>query len=181
MLVADIPPDAAPADPAGVPSQAQALLNTAKDEAEIADAVDAGTLRPSPQGDGLARSSSQEAAGGFTSDDPTPSTLSATLPPKSHHPWNPTPSALLAPHGQYADLPPRPSALPLELLMEERSFDGPMGNSPTTDAPPLGDEGHARMTRLAEAAVVLMPVCKAVRTLDPTPAQDEEDNNATAN
>ena len=180
MLVADIPADAAPADQAGVPSQAQALLNTAKDEAKIADAVDAGTLRPSPQGNGLARSSSQEAAGGFTLDDPTPSTLSATLPPKFHHPWNPTPSALPAPHGQYADLPPLPSAPPLELLMEDGSFDGPTGDSLTTDAPPPGDEGHARMTRLAEAAVVLMPVCEAVRTVDPTPAQDEEDNDALA-
>ena len=119
-------------------------------------------------------------AGGHTSGDPTPSTLSATLPPKSHHPWNPTPSALAAPHGQYTDLPPRPSAPPLELLMEEGFFDGPTGDRPTTDAPPPGDEGHARMTRLAEAAVVLIPVCKAVRTVDPTPAQDEEDNTAQA-
>ena len=37
-----------------------------------------------------------------------------------------------------------------------------------------------RMTPLAEAAVVIMPVCEAVRTVDPTPIQDEEDNNALA-
>jgi hypothetical protein len=64
--------------------------------------------------------------------------------------------------------------------MEEGFFDGPTGDRPTTDAPPPGDEGHARMTRLTEAAVVLIPVCKAVRTVDPTPAQDEEDNTAQA-
>ena len=45
-------------------SHVQALPGMAKDEAKFADAVDAGTLRPSPQGDGLARSPSQESAGG---------------------------------------------------------------------------------------------------------------------
>ena len=180
MLVADIPADAAPTDRAGVPSQAQALLNTAKDEAKIADAVNAGTLRPSPQGNGLARSPSHDTVGGRTSDDPTPSTLSATLPLKSRCPSDPAPSALGTPHGQYADLPPLPSAPPLELLMEDGFFNGPMGDRPTTDVPPPGDEGHARMACLGEAAVVLMPVCEAVRTVDPTPAQDEEDNDALA-
>ncbi len=36
------------------------------------------------------------------------------------------------------------------------------------------------MAQLAEAAVILMPVCKAVRTVGPTPAQNEKDNNALA-
>ena len=36
------------------------------------------------------------------------------------------------------------------------------------------------MTPLAEAAVVLMPVCEAVRMVSPTPAQNEEDNDALA-
>jgi hypothetical protein len=43
---------------------------------------------------------------------------------------------------------------------------------PTTDALPLG------VMPCAEAMVVLMPVCKAVPMVDPTPAQKEEDNNA---
>jgi hypothetical protein len=181
MLAADVPVDAAPADRAGVDSQAQALLDTAEDEAEIADAVDAGARRPSLRVDGLGRSLPQEAAGRRTSDDPPPSTPSATLPPKSRHPWNPAPSALAALHAQYADIPPLPSAPPLELLMEEGFFDGPTGEDrPTTDAPPTGDERHARMTPLAEAAVVLMPVCEAVPTVGPTPAQDEEDIAAQA-
>ena len=64
--------------------------------------------------------------------------------------------------------------------MEEGFFDGPTGDCPTTDAPPPGDEGHAQMTHHAEAEVVLLPVCKAVRTVGPTPAQDKEDNTAQA-
>ena len=160
-------------------SHAQALLGIAKDEAKISDAVDAGAHRPSPRGDGLVSSLPQEAAGRRTSDDTPPLTSSATLLPKSRHPWNPAPSALAAPHAHtYADLPPRPSAPPLELLMDEGFFDGPTGNRPSNDAPPPGDEGHARMTPLAEDAVVVMPVCEAVRTVGPTPAQNEEDNDA---
>ena len=107
-----------------------------------------------------------------TLDDLLPSTLSATLPPKFYCPWNPAPSALVAPHAQYTTISPRPGALPLELLMEDGFFDKPMEDDcPTTDAP-LG------VTPCAEAMVVLMPVCKAVRMVDPTPAQKEEDNNA---
>jgi hypothetical protein len=171
MLVADMPADTVHADRAGLPSQAQALLDTAEAAVE-ADIAEAGTRRPYPRGDGIVRSLPQEEAGRRTSDDPQPSTSSATLPPKSRHPWNPAPSALAAQHAQCANLPPWPSAPPLELLMEEGFFDGPTGNDrPTTDAPPTGDEHHARMTPLAEAAVVLMPVCEAVRTVGPTPAQ----------
>ena len=36
------------------------------------------------------------------------------------------------------------------------------------------------MTPLTEAAVVLMPVCEAVRTAGPSPTQDVEDNAAPA-
>ena len=59
MLAAHMPVDAAPADRAGVPSQAQALLDTAEAAAD-------------PGGDGLARSLPQEAVGRRTSDDPPP-------------------------------------------------------------------------------------------------------------
>jgi len=66
-------------------SHAKALPDMAKDdEAEIADAVDADARRPPPLGDGLgSRSIPQEAGGRYTSDDPSPSMPSATLPPKS--------------------------------------------------------------------------------------------------
>jgi len=83
MLVTDKPANAAPVDRVGVPSQAQALIDMAKDEAEIADAVNAGALHSSPWDDGLARSSSQEVADCCTLDDPSHLTPSATLPPKS--------------------------------------------------------------------------------------------------
>ena len=85
-----------------------------------------------------------------------------------------------------AGLPPQqPSAPTLELMMEAGFFDGP-----TTDDHPISDgpftrdngepdRGRARMTTpLAEAAVVLVPVCEAVRASGPSPAQDEEDNAA---
>jgi hypothetical protein len=36
------------------------------------------------------------------------------------------------------------------------------------------------MAPLAKAGVILMPVCEAVRTVGPTPAQNKEDNNALA-
>ncbi len=68
--------------------------------------------------------------------------------------------------------------------MEAGFFDGQTGDDrPTTDAPPRRDEGgpdrgHERMTPMAEAVVVLMPVCEAVRTVGPTPAQEEEEDNA---
>ena len=75
MLVADMPADAAPADRVGVPSLAQALLDTATDEAE-AEIVEAGARLPSPRGDWLVSSLPQEAAGCRTSDDPPPSTPS---------------------------------------------------------------------------------------------------------
>ncbi len=156
-------------------AQAQALLDTAEAAAE-ADIAEAGARRrPPPRGDGLVRSLPREAADRRTSDDPLPSTSSASLPP-----------ALAAPHTQYAGTPPRPSAPPLELLMEAGFFNEPTEDDhPTTNAPPPRDEGgpdrgHVRMTPLAEAAVVLMPVCEAVRTVGPTPAQDEEDENALA-
>jgi len=70
--------------------------------------------------------------------------------------------------------------------MEEGFYDGPTDDDrPSSDAPPPRDErgpdrGHAGMTPLAEAAVVLMPVCEAVRTVGPAPAQYEEDDNALA-
>jgi hypothetical protein len=66
-------------------SHAQALLDMAKDdEAKIADAVDADARRPSPRDTELgSRSIPQEAVGHYTSDDPSPSTSSAPLPPKS--------------------------------------------------------------------------------------------------
>ena len=81
-----------------------------------------------------------------------------------------------------AGLPPQqPSAPTFELLMEAGFFDGPTTDDhPTSDAPFTRGEGHARMTPLAEARVVLMPVCEAVRTKGPTPTQDEEDNDALA-
>ncbi len=72
MLATDVPVDAAPADRAGLPSQAQALLDTAGDEAEIADAVDAGARRPSLRVDGLVRFLPQEAAGRRTCGRPPP-------------------------------------------------------------------------------------------------------------
>jgi hypothetical protein len=83
-----------------------------------------------------------------------------------------------------AGLPPQqPSAPTLELLMEAGFFDGPTTDDhPTSDGPFTRDNGepdrgHARMmTPLAEAAVVLMPVCEAIRMSGPSPAQDEEDN-----
>ena len=261
ILVADMPADAAPDDRAGVPSQAQALFDTAEAAAEaninhagdprsshlgIACGERPGEVISMPRGeddreerhrhkqrerrhqhrhtgdgegegegrerhrhrhptadggvsdrdrhasldggggnggasDGLVRSLPQEATGRRTSDDSLPSEASAILPPKSHCPWNPAPSALPAPHAQYADLPPQPSAPPLELLMEDGFFGGPTDDHPTSDAPFTRDEGHARMTPFAEARVVLMPVCEAVRTKGPTPAQDEEDNDALAN
>ena len=147
-------------------AQAQALLDTAEAAAE-ADIAEAGARRrPPPRGDGLVRSLPREAADRRTSDDPLPSTSSASLPP-----------ALAAPHTQYAGTPPRPSAPPLELLMEAGFFNEPTEDDhPTTNAPPPRDEGgpdrgHVRMTPLAEAAVVLMPVCEAVRTVGPTPRQ----------
>jgi hypothetical protein len=166
-------------------AQAQALLDTAEAAAD-ADIAEAGARLSSPRGDWLVRSLPREAAGRRTSDDPLPSTSSAPLPPKSRRPRNPAPSALAAPHAQYADDPPRPSAPPLELLMEAGFLDGPTDDDrPTTNASPPRDKGgpdrgHARMTPLAEAAVVLMPVCEAVRTVGPTPAHDEEDNDALA-
>ena len=121
------------------------------------------------------RSIPQEAGGRYTSEDPSPSVPSATPSPKSRYSWNPAPSALAAPHAQYADIPPLPSAPPLELLMEEGFYGGPTDDDrPSSDAPPPRDErgpdrGHAGMRPLAEAAVVLMPVCEAVRTVGPTP------------
>ena len=85
-----------------------------------------------------------------------------------------------------AGLPPQqPSAPTLELLMEAGFFDGPTTDDhPTSGGPFTRENGepnrdHARMTTpLAEAAVVLMPVCEAVRTAGPSPAHDEEDNAA---
>ncbi len=84
-----------------------------------------------------------------------------------------------------AGLPPQqPSAPTLELMMEAGFFDGPTTDDhPTSDGPFTRDNGEpdrgrARMTTpLSEAAVVLVPVCEAVRT-SPSPAQDEEDNAA---
>jgi hypothetical protein len=159
-------------------SHVQALLGMAKDEAKIADAVNAGARRPSPRGDWLVRSLPQEVAERHTSEAPPPSTPSATLTTKSRCSWNPAPSPIAAPHAQYADISPLSSAPPLELLMEDGFVDGPTDddNRPTTNAPPWRDEGgpdrgHARMTPMAETVVVLMPVCEAVRTVGPTPAQ----------
>ena len=82
-------------------------------------------------------------------------------------------------------LPPQqPSAPTHELLMEAGFFDGPtMDDHPTSDGPFTRDigkpnRGHAwKTTPIAEAAVVLMPVCKAVQ-MSPSPTQDEEDNAA---
>ena len=189
MLVVDMPANAVTANRVGVPSQAQALLDTAEglpshaqallDTAEaVAEAyiAKAGARCSSPRGDGLVRSLPQEAAGHCT-------TSSAPLPPKSRCPWNSVPSALAAPHIQYTDIPPRPSTPPLKLLMKDGFFGGlPDNDRPTiyAYAPPPRDDGHARMTPFAEAVVVLMPVCKAMRMVDPTPAQDEEDNAAQA-
>ena len=135
--------------------------------------------------DGLVSSLPQEAAGRCSSDDPPPSTSSATLPPKSCCPWNPAPSALAAPDAHDSNLPPQPSAPPLELLMEDGFFDGPTDDHLTSDAPSTRDKGesnrgHARMTPLAEAAVVLMPVCEAIPTAGTSPALDEEDNDVQA-
>ena len=39
---------------------------------------------------------------------------------------------------------------------------------------------RAQITPLAEATVVLMPVCDAIRTAGPTPAHEEEENDALA-
>ena len=154
-------------------SHAQALLGMAKDEAKIADDIDAGARRPSPRGDWLVRSLPQEVAGCRTLDNPPPSTPSATLTPESRCPWNPAPSPIATPHAQYADIPPLPSTPPLKLLMEDGFVNGPTDDD---NAPPPRDKGgpdrgHAGMTPMAEAVVVLMPVCKAVRTVGPTPAQ----------
>ena len=57
-------------------------LGIAEDGAKIADIAEAGARRPSPRGDGLARSLPREAADRRTSDDPPPSTPSARPPPK---------------------------------------------------------------------------------------------------
>ena len=53
-------------------SHAQALLGMAKDEAKIADTVEAGARRPPPREDGLRRSLPQKAVGRYTSDAPRP-------------------------------------------------------------------------------------------------------------
>ena len=94
-------------------------------------------------------------------------------------------SALAAPDAHDSNLPPQPSAPPLELLMEDGFFDGPTDDHLTSDAPSTRDKGesnrgHARMTPLAEAAVVLMPVCEAIPTAGTSPALDEEDNDVQA-
>ena len=178
-------------------SHAQALPGMAKDEAKVADVVhllgtsrSGGPFPRAPLPPNSLDDDDEERSGGSSLDDEFLSYLSGSdnMPPPvppplsvvAMVPASASPSALAAPHAQYADFPPRPSAPPLELLLEEGYFDGPTGDHPTTDVPPPGDEGHARMTRLAEAAVVLMPVCEAVRTVGPTPAQDEEDNDALA-
>jgi hypothetical protein len=162
-------------------------IDMAKAEAKIADADDSGARLSSPRDIGLGRSPPEEAAGRRTTSDTSPPTASTSpLPPEYRSPWNPAPSALAAPHAHDAYLPPQPSAPTLELLMEAGFFDGPTDDHPTSDGPFRRDNGelnrgHAWMTPLAEAAVVLMPVCEAVGSNGrPFSSQDEEDNAAQA-
>ena len=156
----------------------------AEAEAKIPD--DDATSRP-PLRDivGLGRSQPQDPPGLCALDNAPPSTPMAPPPPKSRcTPRNPAPSALAAPRAHDADMSPRPSAPPLELLMEDGFFDDEQTSDdpPTCNAPPpRDDEGGPDRTPLAEATVIAMPVCEAVQmAAGPAPAQDDEDNDARA-
>jgi hypothetical protein len=112
MLVADMPADTVHADRAGLPSQAQALLDTAEAAAKITNAADAGTCRPSPWGDECPSPKKQWVVVLWTTPPPRRRALPSTLPPQFRHHWNPASFELAAPHTQYAGIPPQPIAPP---------------------------------------------------------------------
>jgi hypothetical protein len=141
MLVADMPADAAPADRAGMPSQEQALLDMTKDEAKIADAVDAGARRPSPRDDGLVRSLPQEATGRRTSDD----AASIALPTSADEYARMLQDAYKRGAEAGARVAQRPTAGPTAKAVKAAS-----SYRPTTDAPtPMADAGVLPTERLA--------------------------------